>query len=132
MKPNKAILGIFTAIPFVGSIVISVWIFSIAINIIAEQSLGNELSEDEILRLVISDFISIAVIAMAIGLISLVLTIYYIVLAVKNDKIEPNMKILWVILLFIFSGITKIIYYFAVIIPDNYNEPLTKDKLNFE
>lgn len=129
MKPNKVALGIFTAIPFIGSIIISVWSFRIFMDIITKQSLGNQLSEEEVIRLVLGDFISIAVIAMAVGLVSLVLTIYYIVLAVKNEKIESNMKILWVILLFIFSGITKIIYYFAVVIPDNYDEPSTSEEI---
>ncbi|MEL6561693.1 MAG: hypothetical protein AAFQ94_26125 [Bacteroidota bacterium] len=130
MKPNKTALGIFTAIPFVGGIAIMIWVFTVALNLIAEQSMGNQLSEEEAIRLLLGDFVGIFVISLAIGLISFVLTIYYIIHAIRNDKLESNMKILWVVLLFFFSGIIKIIYYFAIVLPDNYDEQPQSSKLS--
>lgn len=130
MKPNKTALGIFTAIPFIGGIAITIWVFTLAMKLIAEQSMGNRLEEDAVIRMLLGDFIGIFVISMAIGLISFVLTIYYIIHAIKNDKLESNMKILWVVLLFLFSGIIKIIYYFAIVLPDNYDEPPQSKELS--
>lgn len=130
MKPNKTVLGIFTAIPFIGGIAIIIWIFTVALNLIAEQSMGNQLNEEEVIRLLLGDFVGILLISMAIGLISFVLTIYYIIHAIRNDKLESNMKVLWVVLLFFFSGIIKIIYYFAIVLPDNYDEASHSDKLS--
>jgi len=118
MKPNKVALGIFTAVPFVSAIVLAVWAIRIATDIASRQTLGYEMQEEEIVAMLMGDFITIFIIALAVSLLSLVLTIYYIVLALKNDRIENNMKILWVVVLFIFSGIAKIIYYFVEVLPD--------------
>ena len=129
MKPNKTLLGIFTFLPFIAAIIIGIWAFSIAVQIISEQALGNELSEEEVLSIVMTDFVSLMIISMALGLLSLGLTIYYIVHVINNKRIETGMKILWVILIFLFSGIAKLIYFFAVIVPTDYDKPLPEENV---
>lgn len=124
MKPNKTLLGIVTILPFVAGLVIGVWAFSIVMNIISQQAMGNELSEDEVLSLFLQDFMTLAIIGGALGFLSLGLTVYYIVLIVNNKRMESGMKILWVVLMFIFSGIAKLIYFFAVVVPTDYDAPL--------
>ena len=118
MKPNKTLLGIFTFVPFIGGIILSIWGGITIFELIAAEAQGQQLSENEVLELLFSDFLSIALIAAALGLIGFGITIYYIVLAVQSKTLTSGMKVMWILLLFFFSGIAKIIYYFAEVLPD--------------
>ena len=51
-------------------------------------------------------------------ILAISLMAFYIVKVIKNDKLEPNKKVMWVLLLFFFNIITMIIYYFLHILGD--------------
>ena len=55
----------------------------------------------------------------AAGIISLIITIYYIVLANSNVKNDTAKKIMWTIILIIVSWIGCIVYYFVEILPSD-------------
>jgi hypothetical protein len=53
------------------------------------------------------------------GIISLVVTIYYIVHANSNVRNDTAKKIMWTVILVFVNGLGSIVYYFVEIIPGN-------------
>lgn len=120
MNPNKTLLGIFTFIPFIGGLVLAVWGGILLFDLILAEASGQEFSEAELLDFLLKDFLSITLIAAALSILGFGLTVYYIVLVVKNEYLSSGLKIMWILLLFFFAGLAKIIYFFAEVLPDKY------------
>ena len=118
MKPNKAILGVFTFLPFIAGIVLLIWGGAIMLDFISQTADLDDVPEEEVLRLLFGDFLSIMLLSIIISIVSFGVTIYYIVLALKNNSLSDGMKIMWVVLLFLFAGIANIVYYFVEVMPE--------------
>ena len=98
-KNQKIVLGIFTLLPFIITPIIFVQIFQFVVHIVAESTQG-EPEPADILAAVFS-FVTPIIL---LGLLSLVLLIFYIVHVAGNQEIQPVERIMWV-LLFIFLGV---------------------------
>jgi len=113
---NKVWLGILTFLPFVLFIVYIVLFFTLFLTSIhhLEQSQHDEFPIQFISNL----FISLIPLIIA-GIISLIITIYYIVHANSNIKNDTAKKIMWTIILIFVSCIGCIVYYFVEILPSD-------------
>jgi hypothetical protein len=109
MNRNQSILlGVFTFLPFILFPIILFQVFGFVMNMVAANEYGGEPEASEVI-MGISSFIVPIIIA---GLLSLGLTIFYIIHAAMNKKLESIEQVMW-ILLFIFFGIIVFpIYWF--------------------
>ncbi len=114
---NKVWLGILTFLPFVLFIVYLVLFFTLFLGSIHQLE---KTHHDEFPIQFISDLFVVFIPLIAAGIISLIITIYYIVHANSNVKNDTAKKIMWTIILIFVSCIGCIVYYFV--------EILTSDK----
>lgn len=68
---------------------------------------------------ILKDYIIIFAIAIIVSILKLVQMIVFIILSIKNDRLESNSKILYVIFLVVFPSITAILYYLMEITRKN-------------
>src|ERR1700741_5185000 len=95
LNRNQSILvGIFTFLPFILFPIILFQVFSFVINMIAADEYGHEPEASDVL-IGISSFIVPIILA---GLLSLGLTIFYIVHAAMNKKLESIEQVMWILL----------------------------------
>ena len=125
MNPNKTLLGILTFIPFIGGLIIGIWVGVIILDVISAEASGRGMTESEIWDLFLKDFLSITLISIALSILGFGLTVYYIVLAIKNESLSGGLKVVWILLLFFFAGLAKIIYYFVEVLPD---KPIAQER----
>ena len=111
---NKIWLGILTFLPFVLFIVYLVLFFTLFLGSIHQLEQSHH---DEFPFQFISDLFIVFLPLIAAGIISLIITIYYIVHANSNVKNDTAKKIMWTIILIFVSCIGCIVYYFVEIIP---------------
>lgn len=113
---NKVWLGILTFLPFVFFIVYLVLFFTLFLGSIhhLEQS-----QHDEFPIQFIRDLFIVFIPLIISGIISLIITIYYIVHANSNKKNDTAKKIMWTIILIFVSCIGCIVYYFVEILPSD-------------
>ena len=113
---NKIWLGIMTFLPFVLFIVYLVLFFTLFLGSIHQLERTHH---DEFPIQFISDLFVVLIPLIAAGIISLIITIYYIVHANSNVKNDTAKKIMWTIILIFVSCIGCIVYYFVEIIPSD-------------
>ncbi len=111
-KPLKLIIGLFTIAQLFVGLFFILWIFS---TIVPLAIAGNEQAVESIIigslgGIFFWTFITIVV--------SLGLTVFYIVHAATNGHLSTAMKIVWIILVFFFGAIAEVIYFFMEIIPE--------------
>lgn len=58
------------------------------------------------------------IIHMLYMILAIFLLIFYIIKIIKNEKLESNKKVMWVLLLLFFNVVTMIAYYFLHILRD--------------
>lgn len=57
-----------------------------------------------------------------LSIVSFALSVFYIIHAGTNNALSSTMKLVWILLFLLFSGIVEVVYYFMEILP---NESLT-------
>ena len=96
-KGNKIILGVFTFLPFV---LICLYMISV-VFLVRDAILSHH---DDMPFPILGDVLSIAIVALALGLLSFGLLIYYLVHAINNAEIDTNERLFWA-LIFLFANI---------------------------
>ena len=114
---QKSILGIATIIPLIGFIYLMVTFFSFFSDMM-ELAIHNEEPSPEIIATTIMPMVLIGFIT---GLISLALTIVYIIIVVNNKQLETTERIIW-ILLFVFLNIIAFPIYFFMRVSGKHPE----------
>ena len=111
---SKIWLGIFTFLPIVLFIVYLTLFFTLFLGSIHELDQSHH---DEFPIKFIRDIFIVFIPLIVSGIISLIITIYYIVHANNNVNNDTAKKIMWTIILIFVSCIGSIVYYFVEIIP---------------
>lgn len=107
-RTQKILLAIASAWPFVYIFLFIAFIF----GMIAFSSSGAGRSLDPMFG---GAFFAIFVIHFFTIILSLALTIFYIIHAVKNTQIDSNMRIVWIVLFFFGGIIAEPIYWYLEI-----------------
>lgn len=114
MSTSKKIwLGILTFLPFVLFIFYLVLFLTLFLGNIHEMQHSHH---DEFPVQFIRDIIIVFIPLFVAGILSLIITIYYIVHANNNLNNDTAKKIMWTIILIFVSSIGCIVYYFVEII----------------
>lgn len=121
-RSNKIWLGILAFLPLVISFFIIglviknfVGLFGLALADATAEMAGSY---------ILKDYTIIILMSVLLSFLNLLQMIIFIILSMKNKRIENNGKILYVICLVIFTTITAIVYYLLEVVRSN------KDQLN--
>jgi succinate dehydrogenase/fumarate reductase cytochrome b subunit len=110
-KPAKILLGIATIAPIVFMILMIVVIFSAFTSISSSARSGRHLNED-----VFSSAIgAIFIVQMLAWLLTIGLTIFYIVNVFRNDRVAKDKKALWAVVLFLGNIMAMPVYWYLYI-----------------
>ncbi len=109
-RSNKLLLGIFTFLPFVLSLILIAYVGGIMFDIFEELPKG-ESPDPELLFANWFHIIGFGASVISVGLLSLAVTIYYIVQAANNQKLDSNLKLIWIFVLLITNGLGAIVYW---------------------
>ena len=115
-RSGKFWLGIFTFLPFVLFIVYLILFFTLFLESIHHLDKNHH---DEFPIKFIRDLFIVFIPIIIAGIISLIVTIYYIVHANNNVRNDTAKKIMWTVILVFVNGIGSIVYYFEEILPSN-------------
>jgi H+/Cl- antiporter ClcA len=109
-KTSRGWLGILTFLPIV---LLFAYMFSVAFIVVDAIRYG-----DENLRQLpwLSNVFWMVIIALALGLLSFGLLIYYVIHAINNKKIDSNEKVIWVLVFVVGTIVAFPIYYFMRIV----------------
>lgn len=112
-KSGKIIIGILTiAQLFIGLFIL---ILVVATFIPLAVNSGDPGIEDALLFSA-GKFI---ILAIALGVLTLGLLIFYIIHAGTNRHISTAMKVVWIVLLFFLGTVVEVVYYFMEIVPEH-------------
>lgn len=81
-------------------------------------------------------FFSFIIVHLVTVVLTLALTVFYIIHAVKNEKLESNMRIVWILMFFFFGMVAEPIYWYFQIWKEPYREagylqpPRAADQVN--
>lgn len=110
---NKIWIGILAFLPLLLSFII---MFLVIKNFVGLFGLALADAPAEVAgRYIMKDYAVIILIAVFTGLLNLLQMIIFIILCMKNTRVEGNGKILYIIFLVLFTNITAIIYFFMEI-----------------
>ena len=109
-KNKKIVLGIFVFIPLILEIIIA---FLVMKNFVGLFGLAlADASAEEAGNFILGDYSIIIVLTVIRAIFILAEKIYFIVMTLKNEKLNDTSRILYVIFLIFFTIITSIVYYF--------------------
>lgn len=115
---SKIWLGILTFLPFVLFIVYLTLFLTLFLESIHQMDQSHH---DEFPVQFIRNIFIVFIPLIIAGVISLILTIYYIVHANNNVKNDTAKKIMWTVILIFVSSIGCVVYYFVEIVPNTVN-----------
>jgi hypothetical protein len=104
-KGNKIILGIVTLLPFLAMVLY----FGTIVLLVRDAMIY---SDEDMPFPIVGDVLWLVITALAAGLLSFGLMIYYIIHAIQNPQVITNEKIIWVILFVTVSVIAFPIYWY--------------------
>ncbi len=110
-KPAKIILGVVTVAPIVFMIMVFVVVFSTASSIFSSAHAGRVPSEDAFP----SVFGAIFTMQILLWLLTVGLTIFYIINVFKNDRVEKDKKALWAVVIFMGNIMAMPVYWYLYI-----------------
>ena len=110
---GKWTVGILTGLQLFGALAMVIWIVSYYLPVFMTVV---QTGEPETIIGSLAGFI---VAALILALIATALLIFYIVHAAMNESLTTPMKVLWILLFFIFGGIPEVIYFFMEILPEH-------------
>ena len=118
---KKFWLGVFTFLPIILFIVYLTLFFTLFLNTIHQHDNGHH---DEfpiqMIRMIFITFLPLII----SFIISLILTIYYIVDANNNPQNDTGKKIMWTVILIFVSTLGCIVYYFVEILPERKTQDI--------
>ncbi len=106
-KTQKILLGVLSGWPLVYIFVFMAFIFAMI-----AMSAGNPGGGSDLNPLFGGGFVIFFVVHMVTILLSLALTVFYIVHVVKNTKLDSNMRIMWIVLFFFGGMIAQPVYWY--------------------
>ncbi|MBK8465646.1 MAG: hypothetical protein IPL32_07420 [Chloracidobacterium sp.] len=109
-KTQKILLGVLSAWPFVYIFLFFIFIFGLVALSPGGPGGGNDL--DPFLG---GGFVVLMVVHIITMFLIMALTVFYIVHAVKNTKLDSNMRIIWIVLFFFGGMIAEPIYWYLQI-----------------
>ena len=109
-KSSKVLLGVATIAPFVFMIVMVVFIFA-AVSTFPSARSGRFVSENGFS----SVFGTIFILQLLLWLLTVGLTIFYIINVFKNDRVAKDQKALWAVVLFLGSMFAMPVYWYLYI-----------------
>lgn len=107
-KTQKILLG-------VGSIWPMIYVFIFIVFIVGMIAFSGAGGGRELGPMFGGGFVLIFIIHFFTILLSLALTIFYIIHAVKNTRLDPNMRIVWIVLFFFGGMIAEPVYWYLEI-----------------
>lgn len=111
-KTAKIVIGILTIFQLFGGLGFLIWLFSSFIpEAIAME--GQEPSPDFILSFVGGMIFWI----IFLSIYTFGLLVFYLVHVATNKQISDGMKVLWIIIMLVFSLLGEVVYYFVEILP---------------
>lgn len=109
-KNQKILIGVFTVVPLILSLVLVAWIFFEGVQIIERiEASGNEPS----IAMLMSFMAPVIVASVVLSIIGMVLLVIYMVHIVKNDRLDMGMKILWIVMIFLLGNLAMPVYWFS-------------------
>ncbi len=115
-KTQKILLGIASGWPLVYIFIFIAFIFGMIALTAGGPGSGNEFNP-----LLGGGFVVLMIVHMLTIFLTLALTVFYIVHAVKNTKLDSNMRIIWIVLFFFGGMIAQPIYWYLQV----WKEPET-------
>ncbi len=104
-KGDKIILGIFTFLPF---LLLCIYFFTIIV-LVRDAVLSETVNMP---FPVFGDVLGVVITALALGLLSFGLLVYYLIHAINNQEIDTNERLLWVVLFVLASIASFPIYWY--------------------
>ncbi|WP_336517883.1 hypothetical protein [Pollutibacter soli] len=104
-KGNKIILGIFTFLPF-----IFICFYFLSVVLMVRDAIISDIRGDEFP--VVGDVLSVVITALALGLLSVGLLVYYIIHALNNMEMETNEKLMWVVAFVLINIVAFPVYWY--------------------
>ncbi len=109
-KTQKILLGIASGWP-----VVYIFLFVAFIFVMVAMPTGGAGGEGELNPLFGGGFVVLFLIHMITIFLTLALTVFYIVHAVKNTKLDSNMRIVWIVLFFLGGMVAHPVYWYLQI-----------------
>jgi hypothetical protein len=109
-RMQKILLGIASGWPIVYIFVFIAFIFGLVLT-----SGGGPLGGGDLGPLFGGAFVALFLVHMITIFLTLALTVFYIVHAVKNTKLDSNMRIIWIVLFFFGGMIAQPVYWYLQI-----------------
>ncbi len=110
-RPAKILLGVATVAPFVLSILVMVVFLSTASSMFSSPRSGRFLNEEEFS----STFGAIFTMQLLLWLLTVGLTIFYIINVFRNDRVVKDKKALWAVVIFMGSIFAMPVYWYLYI-----------------
>jgi hypothetical protein len=115
-KNTKLWLGILSFLPLVLSFIIAGLVIK---NFVGLLGLALEDAPADVAGMyIVKDYIVITIFSVFTALLNFCQMLVFIILCVKNDRLENNSKILYIVFLIIFSNITALVYFFMEIVSE--------------
>jgi hypothetical protein len=111
-KNWKIVIGILTVLQLFVGLFFLIWFFTSVIPILMT---GDDAAIEAMFLASLGGFL-VGTFLMAI--LSMGITIFYIVHAASNKSIGTGMKILWILLVFFFGSIVQVAYFFMEVVPE--------------
>ncbi|UII21746.1 hypothetical protein [Fulvivirga ligni] len=113
-KGTKVIIGLLTIFPLVLGFIYAASIFGI---IFTKMNHGPHFEPDD--EVFIRSFLPFFFILIGSGFVSLVMLVYYLVHAAKNERFESTQRLIWILIIVFGNSIGQLVYFFMEIWPDN-------------
>ncbi|HEY0379071.1 MAG TPA: hypothetical protein VGC87_19300 [Pyrinomonadaceae bacterium] len=110
-KPAKVLLGVATVAPFVLTFLMMVVFFSTASSVFSSARSRGVMNEDAFS----SVFGAIFTLQILLWLLTVGLTIFYIVNVFRNDRVVKDKKALWAVVIFMGSVFAMPVYWYLYI-----------------
>ena len=115
-KNTKLWLGILSFFPLILSFIIVGLVIK---NFVGLMGLALEDAPADVAGMyIVKDYIVITVFALFAGFLNFFQMLIFVILCVKNTRLENNTKIIYIVFLILFSNITALVYFFIEIVSD--------------
>ncbi len=114
-KTGKIILGLLTISPFLLIIPMFSSMFRFIIKAEQLENSGVEPGFYEVWNMM-GPFMTWIII---LSVLSLGIFVYYLVHALKNDKLDSTFKLIWILLFLFVSSLSQVVYFFMEIWPED-------------
>jgi len=109
-KNQKILIGVFTVVPLILSLMLVAWVIFEGVQIIEQIEASS--GEPDFATLM-SFMAPVIVASIVLSVIGMVLLVVYMVHIVKNARLDMGMKILWIVMIFLLGNLAMPVYWFS-------------------